>query len=313
MNVRKNKSQVLLPFYHQVIDSICPFSNYLYKSKTITQFKNELDYLVKHYEPISLTELIQIKKNNLEVKKPSFHLTFDDGLANFYHVIAPILKEKNISATVFLNTDFIDNKALFYRYKVNLLIGFYKQSKDEIKNVFHNYFENENIEESLKKVSFKESKTLDELALKVGLSFKEFLKKEEPYLSINQIKELQNKGFTFGAHSKNHPLYNELSLEEQLNQTNESLNFLDEKIDAKHRVFSFPFHDIGVSKSFFDEIKNKVDLTFGTSGLKKDEFGFHLQRLDMEKANTSIKKFMQYSFIKYELKNIFGIQNSTRN
>ncbi|WP_262708643.1 polysaccharide deacetylase family protein [Natronoflexus pectinivorans] len=58
-------------------------------------------------------------------RKPAskiFHLTFDDGLSEIYHETIPILEKKGIPATIFLNTGFIDNKKMFYRFKSSLVI-----------------------------------------------------------------------------------------------------------------------------------------------------------------------------------------------
>ena len=115
--IKISKQQLLLPFYHLVSDNEPEYVKGLYKSKTIQQFKNDLELFLKYYEPITLEDVILFNKGELKLLKPSFHLTFDDGLSNFYHVIAPILSKKNIPATVFVNTAFVDNKDLFYRYK----------------------------------------------------------------------------------------------------------------------------------------------------------------------------------------------------
>lgn len=305
-----------MPFYHQVKDEYCSFSSELYASKTKDQFIKELDFFLANYSFISLSELIQIKKNNLKLKKPSFHLTFDDGLANFYHIVAPILQEKNITATVFLNTDFIDNKTLFYRYKANLLWNYYKQSGSQVKINFSTYTKITSAKELrnfLFSITYKDRLKLDKIAEAVSFSFDDFLRKEQLYLTIKQIKELQNSGFTFGAHSKDHPLYAEIDLEQQLTQTIESLSFLETEINVKHRVFSFPFHDIGVLKDFFHQIKPKIDLSFGTSGVKKDEFGFHLQRLDMEKSSKDIRKFILKSTVKNKVKSKLSLERWKRN
>lgn len=243
--IKISKQQLLLPFYHLVSDNEPEYVKGLYKSKTIQQFKNDLELFLKYYEPITLEDVILFNKGELKLLKPSFHLTFDDGLSNFYHVIAPILSKKNIPATVFVNTAFVDNKDLFYRYKEVL--------KDR-------------------------NSTFNK---------PDFLKTEKPYLSVTQIKELQKQGFTFGAHSVNHPKYSTISLEKQLEQTIDSVEWVSKNLQEKHKVFSFPFYDIGVSKDFFKTIKGKINLSFGTSALNLDEISFNLQRIDMEKSGKN--------------------------
>ena len=209
-----------------------------------------------------MEELLSFK-TNVPPHKKYFHLTFDDGLSEFYSDVAPILKEKGVHATVFLNSKFIDNKEMFYRFKASLL--FEKLADD-----------------SILKVTYKNRALLDELAKKHGIDFDDYLTINKPYLSSNQINELVEEGFTFGAHSKNHPLYNELSFDEQIAQTKESVDFVTKTFNLDYRVFSFPFTDDGVSKAFFDEASKFTDITFGSAGLKEDSASHNLQRLGME-------------------------------
>ena len=53
---------------------------------------------------------------------PVFHLAFNDGWREFHGFIAPVLLDKGIPATCFLNSALIDNKELFYRFRSNLSI-----------------------------------------------------------------------------------------------------------------------------------------------------------------------------------------------
>ena len=303
--IKISKQPLLLPFYHLVSDAPPLFVKNLYKPKTVKQFKEDLDFFLENYTPITLEEVIQYNKGEITLTKPSFHITFDDGLANFYHVIAPILKEKNIPATVFLNTDFVDNKELFYRYKASLLL--LKIGKTDLINT------NTGDVHDLLKKSYKDRYLLDDLAEEIDFDIKQFLKEEKPYLTIEQIKTLQSQGFTFGAHSTNHPLYKDLSLQQQIQQTKESLQWVARNLQQKHAVFSFPFHDIDVSKQFFYDIKNDVELTFGTSGIKGDDIKTNLHRLDMEKSIRTTRKFLIREYLYVLVKKIFGFYRVKRN
>lgn len=234
---------------------------------------------MKYYQPINLYELLEITRGNILPDKNCFHLTFDDGLSEFYHIVAPILKEKGISATVFLNTDFIDNKSMFYRFKASILF-------DHLKD------------KSILSKGFDDRNELDEMALNNGINFNTYLEEEKPYLTTSQIKELIEDGFTFGAHSKNHPSYKHLTLEEQLNQTKESISIVVDQFNLNYKVFSFPFTDDGVSHQFFETIKNETDITFGCAGLKKETYPFHLQRIVME-TNKTAKQILKPAYFYY--------------
>jgi len=312
--IRLSKQPFLLPFYHLVSDDENSFSKYLYPPRKIEVFKKDLNVLLQYYTPVSLNEFIKLSQLNSQPKKPYFHLTFDDGLSNFYQIVAPILKEKKIPATIFLNTDFIDNKALFFRYKASLLIQLYEKSPIENKEKFYTFFKDKkNIKKTLLAINYQNKNILDELAIAVDYNFETFLKKEQPYLSSAQITALIKDGFTIGAHSKNHPLYANLTLSQQIKQTKESLNFLQEKYDIQYRSFSFPFNDLHVKKDFFLKMKTNLDISFGTAGIKNDRFPLNFHRLSFELADKDIKKFLIKEYLKYFLKIPLGKNTMPRN
>ena len=271
-----------MPFYHAVSNENPIHIKHLYTPRGVEQFKLDLDYFLKFYKPISLQDVIAINKGEKKLTENSFHITFDDGLSEFYHIAVPILKEKGIPATVFLNSDFIDNKELFYRFKVSLLI-------EELHAT------------GLINTTIKDVNAINELAAENGINFENYLTEKQPYLTSNQINELIEQGFTFGAHSQNHPLYSNLSLEEQLAQTKNSINKITTQFNLSYKAFSFPFTDDGVSVAFFNQIKNDVDLTFGCAGIKNDAIPFHVQRLVMEteqNAETILKTEYFYYLMK---------------
>lgn len=299
-----SNQRVLLPFYHKVIDDENSFAKHLYIPRKIIDFKNDLDVLCKYYKSITLQEFISISKKRTQ-KESYFHLTFDDGLSNFYKVVAPILLEKKVAATVFVNTNFVDNKSLFYRYKTSLLYEVYQNSSLKEKNYFYDFFnEKGTVRERLFAVNYNNKYVLDELASAINYSFEEFLETEKPYLSSTQIQELIDMGFTIGAHSKNHPLYSIISFEEQIKQTVESLDWLVKKFNLDYKAFSFPHTDLDVSKDFFIKLakEKKMDVSFGTSGIKKDNFETNFQRVVFEIDNPNIENYLIKEYLKYFLK-----------
>lgn len=107
------KQFVICPYYHVVSDEILPHVRPLYPYRTVAQFRADLDWLLAHYTPIRWSEIETCRA----AQKPAFCLTFDDGLKEFYTVVAPILEEKGVPCVCFLNSAFIDNKDLMFRYK----------------------------------------------------------------------------------------------------------------------------------------------------------------------------------------------------
>ncbi len=286
--LRKGRNTpVLLPFYHMVSDEQLPFRlNYDYPD--IDRFKEDLDYLLSHFNPISLEEL-----SSGENLKNAFHLTFDDGLQSCFNVIAPILKEKGIPATFFINPAFVDNKDLFHRYKASIL---------------QNFFEKKNLKIELQN-TYADIDSLDETADEVGISWQEYLQKEKPYMSLEEIKSLQNDGFTIGAHSWDHPEFWLLDTERQLDEIRESMLWVTENLSTQIKAFAFPFTDVGVSDEVFEIIQNEkiCDITFGTAGLKNELISFHFQRIAMDAPlNKNAKQRFKTAYFSYQIKRLLN-------
>lgn len=270
----------VLPFYHIVSDETAEYLN-SYEVRTRRAFGQELDWLLKHYKAVSLEELLR------SPHKQKMHLSFDDGLKECLTVIAPILKQKGVPASFFVSPDFIDNRAIFHRFKRSIL-----QSRGILPSDSKSYF-------------LDEAHELDQLALEHKVSFSDY----RPYLSSTELQTLYTDGFTIGAHSLNHPEMWLLSEDEQYAQIAESMQWVCDRFPQSLRIFSFPFTDHGLRASLFQRLKtnNVLDYTFGTAGLKFDEIPFHYQRIPVEKHRQwSIKKTMHFEYFYFKIRNLFS-------
>ncbi len=278
----------VIPFYHVVSDEDCPHIKNLYRFKTIKEFEADIDYLTKHYQPIGADDLNDVLSGKYAGKKIML-LTFDDGLRQMYDVVAPILLRKGIPAVFFINTDFVDNKALMFRYKASLLR---EMKKDSL-----NTFTARNDQELQK-----------DLNQSVNAEFDTFLKNYKPYMSSDQIRSLIGQGFSIGAHSCSHPYYEDLNVDKQLSETLDCLDILQVEFGIRQRLFAFPFTDHGVSSEFFQKLfeGSKVDFSFGGAGVKKDIHSRQFQRVPMEGWNASAEQILKSEYLYYLLRVPFG-------
>ena len=297
----------ILPFYHSISNQELPHIKHLYKVKNLKQFEKDLDYLLKHFQPIDLDTFLDSAKLS-RLTKPYILLSFDDGLVEFYHLISPLLLKKGVPAMCFLNSDFVNNKALFYRYKASLLIEEISLNKS-YEQIVEAFFNNNNgYHKNLLSIDYKNKESLDDLALQLNFNFSNFLNKEKPYLTSDQIRELINQGFHFGAHSQNHPKYQFLDHPKQLEQTITSIRFVSKEFNQKLNTFSFPFTDYDVSSAFFNTLNNseQIAATFGTAGLKKESISNHFQRIPFEEKNLTSKEILNAELFYYLLKQPIG-------
>src|SRR5690606_8125497 len=162
--------------------------------------------------------------------------------------------EKGIPAIFFLNSAFIDNKDLFFRFKASLLIE-ELQKKIALEKELESFCTiGKSIQQTILSVNYNNKDILDVMAEKIGCDFKMYLHNNSPYLTNNQISKLIDYGFNFGAHSIDHPEFQYIPYEQQLEQLRESVTFVCNKFGLDYRIFSFPFTDFKVSKQLFLQI-----------------------------------------------------------
>ena len=118
----KKKSSVIFLF-HGVIDKN-PFKirNYTKKHLLKKEFIKVLDDLSKKGNCISLDQVRYNIVNKKNFKDYSYSITFDDGFYNNYKIAAPILKKKELYATFYLTTSFIEKNETSWIDKIEHMI-----------------------------------------------------------------------------------------------------------------------------------------------------------------------------------------------
>ncbi len=309
----------LLPYQHTVSNEFLPHIKHLFNYKNVEQFSADLDFLLKHYKPVTPADIIKSIEQNNALPKKAFLISFDDGFREVYDIIAPILEQKGVPALFFINPAFIDNKVLFYRCKISLLINELVKHKQEsaFANIFYDTLQiqkkslNE-IKDSLKKLDQSNAEILDELATKIGFSFEKYLTAQQPFLTRQQLISLHSRGFFIGGHSITHPYYNKLPLQEQVVQTMASCNFVNELLSVNNSCFSFPHSDVGISQQFFENTRASIPLFFGIQNQKEELENKVLHRFNAERPEVNFVKQVKGLTMMMYLQKLTGKNRVTR-
>lgn len=317
-----SKPDVLLPYHHLVSDKEVLHTKYLYPYKNTRQFEDDLDYLLRFFKPISGEDLILHFKKYNSLPKNKFLLSFDDGFREVHDIIAPVLLKKGIPAVFFINPAFIDNKELFYRCKISLLIHHLLQtdsgenSRKEINHLLHLPVsaDKNQILSFLKKITQTNKELLDQLAGVLSISFTEYLNTHQPFLTTEQLVSLKQQGFTLGAHSWDHPYYHLLPQEEQIKQTIKSIKYVQKEGNESVSLFSFPHFDTLLKQSFFDTIfeQQEIDLLFGIQNQKRELNNKMVHRFNAERPDVPLHLQMNGLLLFMLLQKITGINKVTR-
>jgi peptidoglycan/xylan/chitin deacetylase (PgdA/CDA1 family) len=302
-------------YYHTVADCELAHLENLYSFRNIAQFKRDLDVLLKYFRPVSLQDFLACRRGEKKLPRNSFLLTFDDGLRECHEIAGPILKQKGIPATFFLCSAFVDNRDAAYDLKKSLLakeLGkatLSRGQENQIRAILQRVgiYETE-ISRGALRVDYRRRAVLDEIAKELNFDFSQWVKDMRPYMNNEQCFDLLKAGHALGAHSVDHPRYCELSLEEQLQQTRESVDFVRNRFGLEYAAFSFPGSDAKVSVEFFRRAREewRVDVFFGNRGFLGDPVLGSVQRSSMEKTSMSAEGVLGKALVTRLAKKVIG-------
>jgi len=292
-----SRGAILLPYYHLVSEARTPhFSPFWEHYPSPRKFRQDLDFFLKHFRAIGLEELIAHRRHGAKLPKDPFLLSFDDGYREVAEVAAPILLEKGVPATIFLNTSSLDNKKMIFYNQLGLLKG----------RLLSSGRPREEVSEIIWSIDFFQREKLDRLCEEAGIDAGAYLRRESPYLTSDQVSYLIKKGFTIGSHSMDHPPYARLGVDEQVRQTLESLRELKERFNVRYSAFAFPGSDDGVPMEFFRRIEGHVDVSFGTTAGALDNIPGHWQRTSFEYSREPAERVLAERYGVELLKRITG-------
>jgi peptidoglycan/xylan/chitin deacetylase (PgdA/CDA1 family) len=310
---------VMMPFYHAILPEPQPHFRQLYSIPTPEDFRNDMLFLLKHFEPVQTEELLNWTLAGRPKRKPALWLSFDDGFKCVYDYTVPILEELGIPATFFINPAFVDNKSFLYRLTTSLILDKIEKNKPdktqekEINELLFDWgYQGGEMKKNIKHVSYIDKPVLKKIAGVLDMDTDQIISDAAPYMTTEQLKTLVDKGFDIGSHSIDHPLLSEMHPIDRWNQIEESMDWVQENFKQKHRLFAFPFTDYGLKREFFNRLfepgNELVDMSFGTAGFRRGRVARHLQRLPMDKGRADLdgEMIVRGEYFNCRLKKLVG-------
>jgi peptidoglycan/xylan/chitin deacetylase (PgdA/CDA1 family) len=285
------KDSLRIVYYHLISDQQ---PEYYFDNKTISPkvFKEHLAFFKKRYDIISLNEALKLVEEKQSLYK-KLVLTFDDGFAENYRIIAPILKDQKLPATFFLIANCIDNQDLMWR---NKLVVIQKRTGNKFHylvsdatRTFH--LPERRRGESVLNWSGRAWKMYQKEAIVNFLwnagdigTIGEYLQEKKPYLTSGEINCLLREGFHIGTHSMSHPIFSKLSYREFEEELLTSTKFLQSRFNTEINSFSYPF-GIKAKPEFEQRLLNNNSIKIKTFLGTKNKFNNNMNCLSWERDN----------------------------
>lgn len=218
-----------------------------------TNLHNIVDRIEKKYFEL------YVNKTKYEVPVIMYHRVInnseDEGVhgtyiyENIFREHMQYLKDKNYTVITFRDLDKISWRNRFEKDKKYIILTFDDGYKDNYDLAFP----------ILKEFGFKATIFLMGSSTYNEWDVKASGEKEFPLMSVDMIKEMQDYGIEFGAHTFNHPKINTLSNDEIEHQIIDVKKPLEEKIGREIITFAYPY---GILNDYAKEMAKKAGYTF---------------------------------------------------
>ena len=240
------------------------------KGLDISLFKEQIDYLRKHYYLVTMEEVIDGIDNEITLPDKSVLLTFDDGYADHYANVFPILEKNNLQGSFYIpskaiteNTVLDVNKIHFILASVDNKLNIVNDLKELIK-VYQKEYNLHDFDYYYKKLAQRnrldtkevvfikrllQVELVEELRIKfvdklfrehVGLSEDAFSR--ELYMNEGELKHMLQSGMHIGSHGYNHYWWNSLNRQEMSRELDLSIDFLEKiGVDMNNWTACYPY------------------------------------------------------------------------
>ncbi|HKP10872.1 MAG TPA: polysaccharide deacetylase family protein [Blastocatellia bacterium] len=241
-----NRGKALVVTYHR-------FAHGNAGVKTASRaFAEQLDYLARHYEivPLSFIAARLAARQGLPANVAA--ITIDDGYSDAYEIAFPLLRERNLPATVFVVTDFVDRKRWLWTDKLRYLIS--RAGARTIEGTLDNSefcveFESadsifcaaDKVNSLLKSVGDGEKEmAIARMAAAFGVEMPAAPPREYASITWEQVREMSDAGVEIGSHTATHPILPNVPVEHMRRELVESRERIAAEIGRPVDLFCYP-------------------------------------------------------------------------
>ena len=293
--------------YHYVrsFQSSLPHFTFLHRD----DFHSQLKFLKREFGVVSKEEFLAWVLHPASIDEPEgVVLTFDDGFADHYLNVAPLLAEEDAWGIFYIPTSVVSDNRVLNVHRIHILLGHLGGDKclsllshgsiasmfsDELRSEFESktYIRQQSSSESVK--LFKrmlnyytdyrwQTKIIDRILDESGIP--ESLWSDlcrDYYMTAEMIEGLHKSGHLIGSHSVSHRLMSRLPTHEQEVEIALSLATLRTIINEPVLTFCYPYGG-------FHSFTRQTESLLGAAGVK---FAFNVEERDLSANDVLIRPY----------------------
>jgi len=237
------------------------------KALGVDEFEYQVRQVVRYFRPKTLKQLAAELESSRGVEPRSVVITVDDGYADFHQFALPILQRHKVPATLFVTTDFVDQRiwlwpdliefalehAVVNSVRVNVLAGCLEldmRSEDSRKEAWRDL-----VRISLGLPDDEMRALHTQLLDRCGVILPAIPTDRYSPLSWEQIRLADEQGIEIGAHTRTHPALSRVPAHRLEDEIVGSKRRIEEMLG--HEIVSFCYPN-GTPDDVTEEVKRTV-------------------------------------------------------
>ncbi len=277
-------------------------------ARSIRDFEGQVEHLLRHYEPIEPSALLDAVRTRAPLPSNGFVLTFDDGVRDHWDNVLPVLERHGLHG-IFgpIGVPYLDGRVAFVQ-KNQFVRG--RLGEDRLPDAFvdaaieaapsvdvagliegtdrghyrrgsEKYLRYKNAVNRLIPLDVS-SRVMDRLFSEhVCPDERAFI--EELYMTVDEIAALSKMGHTIAAHSISHRSLPMLGDDEQERDIARSIGWLEGLLGAPPRWFNYPYGD---HNAHSERVVERLGIAIAYSTRPPREWNSHEDRFRVPRVDT---------------------------
>jgi peptidoglycan/xylan/chitin deacetylase (PgdA/CDA1 family) len=241
-----NRRRILVLTYHRFSEA--PRAGRTSAAKLTAQ----LDYLLSHYTVLPLSMIESRLREGRPLPPSTAAVTIDDGYSDFYEIAWPLLCRRNIPATIFSVTDFVDGNRWIWTDKIPFLLSRTREERIAIDVGGLRIAGALNGDSSRRQLASRlnsllkhlpdESKDhlIDQIAAHCLVTLPARPPVESRSCTWEQLREMESAGIEVGSHTVTHPVLTRVTAERLYDELEQSRRRLEEMLGHAVTQFCYP-------------------------------------------------------------------------
>jgi peptidoglycan/xylan/chitin deacetylase (PgdA/CDA1 family) len=213
------------------------------------EFRKQMQYVARHYNTVRLADVVRARQGDTALPENPCVITFDDGYADVYENVAPVLEELGLTATFFVIGRTTATGEMPWLHAVHEMVdtvpipecaaAFHKAAADSFSA--ETVTKDELCRQVLQFFDTHDRSTRARFLDVVRAELSGRVPQRRRFLDAAQVRELHERGFEIGGHSMDHDCLARLTTDELRADIRQCREVLADTLSHSPQTFCYPF------------------------------------------------------------------------